>query len=81
MESCVLVFPGKPGLKYSEVLFKSYVFPLLSFILIFIFEIYDVKFQCNNQVLQQGNRWSWIVDTIWNRTIDLACIGKFITLL
>ena len=47
----------------------------------FIFEIYDVKLQCNNQVLQQKNRWSRIVDAIWLRNIDLASTGKFITLL
>ena len=48
IESCVLVFQGslaKPGLG------RFHLFPLLS-----CFEIDDVKFQGNNQVLQQENR-------------------------
>ena len=48
MESCVLVFLGKPGLKHSKGLVKTYLFLLLSFILFFIFEIYDVNYQGNN---------------------------------
>ena len=71
MESCVLVFPGKPGLKHSADITSQDIF---------FFEICDAKFSCNNQVLQQENWQSKIVDAIWLKNIDLASISRFITL-
>ena len=52
MESCVLVFPGKPGLRHSADKITSqdfHLFPLLSFYFFFVFEIDDVKFPCNKK--------------------------------
>ena len=41
------------------------------------FEYYDVKFQCNNQVLEQENRWPGIVNATTLNNIASVSVYKF----